>query len=66
MQLVSFYSMLDEIGAKLPNNAEVVPDAEILPDVERKPDYLPAYVDGSNQLVPGTGEEGSYYTRKSP
>jgi hypothetical protein len=38
----------------------------MLPDVEWQPDYLPAYVDGSNQSAPGTGDEGSYYIRKSP
>jgi hypothetical protein len=29
MLSVSFYSVLDENGLKLPNNAELVPDAEI-------------------------------------
>jgi hypothetical protein len=66
MLSVTFYSMLDEIGVTLPNNAELVPDADMLPDVEWQPDNLPAYVDGSNQVAPGTGEEGSYYTCKSP
>ena len=41
---------------------KVVPEAEILPEVEWQPDDLPAYVHGTNQLVPGTGEEGSYHT----
>jgi hypothetical protein len=32
MLSVAFYSMLDDIGVTLPNNAELVPDAEMLPE----------------------------------
>ena len=64
MLSVAFYSMLEEIGVSIPNNAEVVPDVDYLPDDNWEPDDLPAYMHGTNELAPVTGEEGSYYTRK--
>ncbi len=64
MLSVAFYSMLEELGVSIPNNGELVPDVDFLPEDNWQPDDLPAFVHGTNELVPGTGEEGSYYTRK--
>ncbi len=41
MLSVSFYSMLDEIGVTLANNAELVPDAEMLPEDDWQDNWLP-------------------------
>lgn len=55
---VSFYSLLDDIGIKLPDNAVVVPDVEdaVEPDVAHvvdtwEPDDLPAYTQGTNDVI---------------
>ncbi len=67
MLLVAFYSMLDDIGVTLPNNAELVPDTYMFPEDDWQdnwqPDDLPGYVYGTDELVaPHEEEEGSYFT----
>ncbi len=40
MLSMAFYSMLEEIGVSIPNNAEVVPDVDCLPEDKWQPDDL--------------------------
>jgi hypothetical protein len=45
---VSFYSLLDDLGIELPDEAVVVPDVE----VTWEPEELSTYIYGTNELVP--------------